>query len=258
MSITGMGSLFAGGGNVEIPGIVGMTYDEAVEMYVNSAKEKADYQFNIIKGRTVESDEEEGTILAQDPEKGSKVKKEEVIIITVEISEGNTDIRLKNYTKYKDSREVEIEINDLGLEAEFIEEFSEDIPKGSIISQEPASGTYVKKGDLITFYVSKGPEENKKDEPEKPNNPEDTNTNQEPEKEEKPAVPKKSTMLTIYGPKDKESALVQVNVNGSTEYSKTLKKGESAVVKLEGTSNSVEVEILHDGVSQQKGTVRLH
>ncbi len=258
MSITGMGSLFANGGNVEIPEIVGMTYDEAVETYVNSADKDADYKFNIIKGRTVESDEEEGTILAQDPEKGSKVKKEEVIIITVEISEGNNEIRLKNYTKYKDSREVEIEINDLGLEAEFIEEFSDDIPKGSIISQEPTSGTYVKKGELITFYVSKGPEENKKDEPEKPNNTEDTATNQEPEKEEKPTVPKKSTMLTIYGPKDKESALVQVNVNGSTVYSKTLQKDKSDVVKLEGTSNSVEVEILHDGVSQQKGTVRLH
>ncbi len=258
MSITGMGSLFTNGGNVEIPDIVGMSYDEAVEMYVESGDENAEYKFNIIKGRTVESDEEEGTILAQDPEKGSKVKKEDVIIITVEISEGNNEIRLKNYTKHKDFREVEIEINELGLEAEFVEEFSDDIPKGSIISQEPEFGTYVKKGELITFYVSKGPDEEEKDNPEKPNNEDEPATNSEPVKEEKPEVPKKSTMLTIYGPKDKESALVQVNVNGSTEYSKTLKKGESDVVKLEGTSNSVEVEILHDGVSQQKGTVRLH
>lgn len=263
MSITGMGSLFAGGGNVEIPEIVGMTYDEAVEMYVNSAEEDAEYKFEIVKGKTVESEEEEGTILAQDPEKGSKVKKEEVIIITVEISEGNNEIRLKNYTKYQDSREVEIEINDLGLEAEFIEEFSDDIPKGSIISQEPEYGTYVKKGDLITFYVSKGPEETKNDSPEKPDDVVEPSTNgedtQKPvENEDKPVVQKKSTMLTLYGPKDKESALVQVNVNGSTVYSKTLQKGKSDVVKLEGTSNSVEVEILHDGVSQQKGTVRLH
>ncbi len=258
MSITGMGSLFANGGNVEIPDIVGMSYDEAVEMYVESADENTEYKFNIIKGRTVESDEEEGTILAQDPEQGSKVKKEEVIIITVEISEGNNEIRLKNYTKYKDFREVEIEINELGLEAEFIEEFSDDIPKGSVISQEPESGKYVKKGDLITFYVSKGPDEEKKDTPEKPSNEDEPATNSEPVKEEKPAVSKKSTMLTLYGPKDKESALVQVNVNGNTVYSKTLQKGKSDIVKLEGTSNSVEVEILHDGVSQQKGTVRLH
>ncbi len=259
MSITGMSSLFSGGGNVEIPEIVGMTYDEAVEKYVDSDFNNADFKFNIIKGRTVESDEEEGTILAQDPEQGSKVKKEEVIIITVEISEGNNEIRLKNYTKYQDSREVEIELNDLGLETEIIEEFSDDIPKGSIISQDPESGIYVKPGDLITLYVSKGPKETEN----KPDNQGESATkgesNQEPVKnDDKPVAQKKSSMLTLYGPKDKESALVQVNVNGNTVYSKTLQKGQSDIVKLEGTSSSVEVEILHDGISQQKGTVRLH
>ena len=49
-----------------------------------------------------------------------------------------------------------------------------------------------------------------------------------------------------------------VNVNGVNAYSKNLEKGKSDVVRLEGTSNTVEVEIFYDGVSQQKGTVRLH
>ncbi len=257
MSITGMGGLFASGGNVEIPEIEGMLYDEAVKKYVDLAEDDAEYKFNIVKGKFVESDEEEGTILAQDPAPGSKVKKQEVIIITVEISEGNNEIRLKNYTKYQDSREVEIEVKNLGLEPEFIEEFSDDIPTGSIIRQEPESGAFVKKGDAVTFYVSKGPE--KPEDEKKPDESSQTSGNtQTSDDPVKPDAPKKSTMLTIYGPKDKDSALVQVNVNGKTEYSKTLKKGESAVVKLEGTSSSVEVEILHDGVSQQKSNVRLH
>jgi len=260
MSITGMGGLFSSGGNVTIPKIEGMLYDEAVKQYVENADENADYTINIIKGKTVESDEEEGTILSQDPEAGSKVKKEEVIVITVEISEGNSDIRLKNYTKYHDSREVEIDVKNLGLKAEFIEDFSDDIPTGAIISQEPESGSFVKKGDTITFYVSKGPKEdessssNGEDNTPPQSNVSGNETTQNPVTEQ----PKKSSMLTLYGPKEKDSALVQVNVNGNTAYSKTLKKGESDVVKLEGTSNSVEVEILHDGVSQQKGTVRLH
>ena len=148
-------------------------------------------------------------------------------------------------------------MKNLGLEPEFIEEFSDDIPTGSIIRQEPESGAFVKKGDAVTFYVSKGPENTEKEE--KPdNNPQNNDTPQTNNQDNKPDAPKKSTMLTIYGPKNKDSALVQVNVNGKTEYSKTLKKGESAVVKLEGTSSSVEVEILHDGVSQQKSNVRLH
>lgn len=82
-------------------------------------------------------------------------------------------------------------------------------------------------------------------------------TADEPKKED-PPVQKKSAMMTIYGPKDKASALVQVNVNGVNSYSKNLEKGKSDVVRLEGTSNTVEVEIFYDGVSQQKGTVRLH
>ncbi len=258
MSITGMGGLFASGGNVEIPKIEGMLYDEAVEKYVENADENADYTFNIIKGKTVESDDEEGTILAQDPIAGTKVKKAEVIVITVEISEGKNDIRLKNYTKYQDAREVEIAVKDLGLEAEFIEEYSDDIPTGAIIKQEPKAGDFVKPGDVVTFYVSRGPEK----EPEKTNQEDKKNesnpNNDTKTDEQQPEPQKKSSMLTLYGPKEKASALVQVNVNGKNVYSKTLSKGASDVVKLEGTSNSVEVEIFHDGVSQQKGTVRLH
>ncbi len=258
MSITGMGSLFASGGNVKIPEIEGMLYEEAVAKYVDSADDDAEYKLNIIKGRVVESEEPEGTILAQDPEPGTKVKKEEVIIITVEISEGKTDVKLKNYTKYKDSRAVEIEINSIGLEADFIEEYSDSIPNGSIIRQEPSAGSYVKKGDIITFYVSKGPEKEEDPEDKPSDDPKEDGPKEDEPKVDTPVVPKKSTMLTLYGPKNKDSAVVQVNVNGNNVYSKALKKGESDVVKLESTSSTVEVEILHDGVSQQKGTVRLH
>ncbi|MBO5955192.1 MAG: Stk1 family PASTA domain-containing Ser/Thr kinase, partial [Clostridia bacterium] len=63
MSITGMNGLFASAGTVEIPEIEGMLYDEAVKQYVDSEDEDAEYKFNIIKGKTVESDEEEGTII---------------------------------------------------------------------------------------------------------------------------------------------------------------------------------------------------
>lgn len=258
MSITGMGGLFASGGNVEIPEIEGMLYDEAIEKYVENADENADYTFNIIKGKTVESDDEEGTILAQDPAAGTKVKKAEVIVITVEISEGKNDIRLKNYTKYQDAREVEIAVKDLGLEADFIEEYSDDIPTGAIIKQEPKAGDFVKPGDVITFYVSRGPEKEPEKNNQEDNKPENNPNTDTKTDEKQPEPQKKSSMLTIYGPKEKASALVQVNVNGKNAYSKILSKGASDVVKLEGTSNSVEVEILHDGVSQQKGTVRLH
>ncbi len=261
LSISGIGGMIAGNELVEIPELDGLLYEEAVEKYVDSADENAEYRFNIIKGKTIESKLAEGTILSQDPKSGSKVKQKDIIVITVELSSGSSDIILKNYTRYKDSREVELEIDKLGLKAEFEEEFSETIPMGSIIRQEPDAGTTVKKGDRILFYVSKGPEDGEgtgDDEPNGENNNSNGNEGNDGSEVTKPPVQKKSTMLTIYGPKDKASALVQVTVNGSTEYSKILEKGKSDVVRLEGTSSSVTVEIFHDGVSQQVGTVNLH
>lgn len=270
MAFTGLGSLFVGNSDVEIPEVLGMTSVEAVE-FVNSIDPNAEYIFEIITGRTVESDQKEGTIIKQDPAKGSKVKKADIITITVEVSGGRNEIRLGNYTKYQDSREAEIDATGYGLEVEIIEEFSDDIPKGAIIKQEPVSGSYVKKGDTVTFYVSKGPEDSEGEDPDdstinvdnprpvvkEPVNNNNPSTNRDPEKD-KPVVQKKSTMLTIYGPKDKQNALVQVKVNGKVIYSKNLNKDQSDTVKLEGASSSIEVEILYDGVLQQKGTVQLH
>ncbi len=261
-SILGLGSLISSGENIEIPKLVDMDYDEAFETY----KEEG---FSIVKGKTTTSNKEKGTILSQEPKEGSKIKKntEDGIVITVEISEGASTISLKNYTRFKDARKVEVEVENLGLRTEFVEEYSDTFPNGSIISQEPEAGTTMKKGDKVIFYVSKGPEE-KEEEPdttEKTDNKNNENTgknNDKTENTDKPEpvqpVKKKSTMLTLYGPKDKDSAVVQVKVNGNIVHTITLDKGKSDVVRLEGPSDTVEVEILYDGVSQQKSTVKLH
>lgn len=275
LSLMGFGGIFSGSGDISIPKLEGMLYEDAVEKY-------KDADFSIVKGSEIESDKEAGTILSQDPEAGSKKKKtDEGIVITVDISAGNSEIKLKNYTRYKDSREVEIELDDLGLRSEFIEEYSETYPSGSIIRQEPSAGKTVKAGDTVILYVSKGPEKNTDNQEgedktesgqENNSNTAHGNNNNSTTKPNEPtsektddktttsasSEKKKSSMLTIYGPKDKESAVVQVKVNGSTVYTKTLTNGQSDVVKLEGTSSEVDVEILYDGVSQQKNTVRLH
>lgn len=261
---------FGGGGNVEVPNLVDMTYEEAVERYSESG-------FNIVIGKEVESEKESGTILSQDPEEGKKIKQSDEMVITVDVSAGSGEIILESYLKYTDRRNVEIEMRKYGLVGEFIEESSDTIPEGAIIRQMPKAGVSVEKGDTVTFFVSTGPAEDKKDdedetttdkkeEDKKPSNGDasQTGTNQtEPENQggsetKAPEVQKKSSMLTVYGPKDKESALVQVKVNGNVVYSKNIANGSSEVVKLESTQSSVEVEILYDGVSKQKSTVSLH
>jgi serine/threonine-protein kinase len=268
LSLMGIGGMSSNSKTVEIPDLVGLSYEDAVEKYSSLDDENVKYRFNIVKDKMVESNREMGTILSQTPEAKNKVKEKEVIVIKVEISAGSSEIVLKNYTRYKDSREVEIELDEIGLKSEFEEEHSDDIPIGSIIRQEPEAGSTVKKGDKIIFYVSLGPKDAEEDPKDDSNNGKTDENSQttvsKPDNKpavEKPDTPKeekKSTMLTLYGPSDKESALVQVNVNGSRVYSKTLSKGSSDVVKLESTLSTVTVEVFYDGVSQKKGSVTLH
>lgn len=255
ISLSGLGSFIKGSDTVEIPDLNGLLYEEAVEKYVENADENQKFKFAIVKGEVVESSHEKDTILSQEPEAKSKIKTKENIVIKVKLSGGSQETVLKNYTRYKDVRTVELEMDDLELKAEFEEEFSDEIPTGSIIRQEPEAGTTVKKGDTITFYVSKGPEE---ETPSDPSGETGNSNGNEGQTTPKPPVSKKSAMLTLYGPKDKASALVQVNVNGENVYSKTIEKGKSDLVELKGTSNTVEVEIFYDGVSMQKKSIRLH
>lgn len=259
-SVMGLTDIFfSGAKNVEIPKLVGMSYEKAVETYGESG-------FSIIIGKEVESDKDAGEILTQTPEEGRKIKKSDEMIITVNVSAGKDEIVLGDYVKYTDQRNVELEMRRLGLLCEFIEEESDTIPSGAIIRQFPKAGTSVEEGELITFYVSKGPKEeevpddaneqkpstNTNNNENKPNTENNTGVTEEP----KPA--KKSSMLTVYGPKDKASAVVQVKVNGKAVYEKNIQKGASEVVRLESTASSVEVEILYDGVSKQKSTVKLN
>lgn len=269
-SLTGITDMiFGGSGNIEVPSLVNMSYEKAVEMYEESG-------FSIVIGKEIESDKESGTILSQDPESGKKMKESDEMVITVDVSAGSGEIILDNYLKYTDKRNVEIEMRKYGLEGEFIDEASDTIPAGAIIRQVPKAGSSVEKGDTITFFVSTGPAEDKKEEKDdvldkkeeenpqtsnetKPSNTQTSNQNQGGGGSvQTPEPQKKSSMLTVYGPKDKESALVQVKVNGTVVYSKNIANGSSEVVKLESGQSSVEVEILYDGVSKQKSTVQLH
>ncbi len=283
-SLLGLGGLFGGGQSrdIEIPDLIGMTFEDAKAKY-------KDTQFSIIKVEEVESTEKEGTIVEQDPKAGESVKNKENITVNVSVSQGVSEIKLKDYTKYKDVREAELEIEELGLVVDIIEEYSDTVPEKAIIRQSPKESSSVKKNDVVTLYVSKGPREETKatekpkEEEKKDNNKTNNSTNSESGNSSGTSTgssgnsnsqsgkgqsgsssstssqdKKKSTMLTVYGPKNSETAYVEVRVNGKSVYGKQIKKGESDVVKLEGNTSQVDVEILYDGVSSQKKTVTLY
>ena len=144
--------LLSGGGTtnnkVTVPNIVGMTLD-------NAKKELEKLGLNIKVTETVESDEEENTILEMNPTGNTEAKKGDTI--EVKISGGVAKI------KVPDLRDYEINyIKDLltqkGLDWNITEQYSENIKSGYLISQYPERDTEVTKGTTIELTISKGPE----------------------------------------------------------------------------------------------------
>lgn len=144
--------LFTGGGasskSVTVPNIVGMTVD-------NAKKELEKLGLNIKILETVESDEEENTILEMNPTSNMQAKKGDTI--EVKVSGGVAKV------KVPDLRDYEINyIKDLltqkGLEWNITEQYSENIKSGYLINQYPERDTEVPKGTTIELTISKGPE----------------------------------------------------------------------------------------------------
>ena len=73
------------------------------------------------------------------------------------LSKGRKPIKVKDWTG-KPLANARAWLDRKSLTAEVSEErFSDDVPTGAVISQDPATGTLFR-GDTITFVVSKGPE----------------------------------------------------------------------------------------------------
>lgn len=239
-SLLGLGELFSKSQNVEIPDLSGMLYEEAVEKYKTAG-------FSIVRDKTIKDEKVgEGIILSQEPTAGAKKKTGDAIVIKVNVSAGPEKIIMKDY-KSDDKRTATAALENLGLKVEVLEEFSDTFPIGTVIKHSPTSNIPVEKGEVVTLFVSKGPD---------PDNKEEEQKEEEPKKTDTPK--KKSTTLTISGPNDKNSALVEIKVKGKTVYSKNLTKGEFDEVILEGTSNTVTAEVYYDGTLKQTKTFELN
>lgn len=149
-AMTGGLSFLSGGETVEVPNLVDMELEKAQHKY----KEQG---FSIIKDKEVQSDKTAGTILEQSPEAGTKKNKNSSLIIKVTVSAGNNVVTLENYAG-KDRDEAEKALKQAGFQVNIREDISDSVEKGKVIGQEPAGGTQVTSGTLVTLRVSKGSE----------------------------------------------------------------------------------------------------
>ena len=140
------------GTTYEVPDLRGYTLEEAAAL-----PEVVREGFTIVEGDYMSSEDvRAGHIISQSPEPNTMVKAGGQSI-RVNISTGKDGIRVPNLYN-KERRVATNELTSIGLEAEVIEEYSEDITKGNVMRQLPGEGELLEPGDVVTIVVSLGRE----------------------------------------------------------------------------------------------------
>jgi len=134
---------------VKVPDLVGKEGEKA-EILLKEAKLK------IAESSEEYSDEvAKGKIIATAPEAGTSLRHHSGVKVIV--SKGKEPVTLPDFAG-KSEEEVAKTLSDLKLKMDKTTEFSDSVPRGQIIGQEPAAGTTLYHGDQVKVRVSQGPE----------------------------------------------------------------------------------------------------
>jgi serine/threonine-protein kinase len=132
----------------QLPKLTGITVDEAQDR-IQAAKMafgKADEKYS----ETVP----EGIVIASDPKAGSNLRFGTVVDLVV--SKGRRPIPVGSWAG-KSLEDAQRVLEKRGLKVDVSQQYSDDVPEGMVVSQDPREGTLYK-GDTVTLLVSLGPE----------------------------------------------------------------------------------------------------
>ncbi|MDN7120874.1 PASTA domain-containing protein [Nocardioides sp. ChNu-153] len=138
-----------------VPGLEGRTADEARAAL-------GDLTLDLVEGEPAYSETvPEGSVVSTDPAAGTVVRPG--TDVTVVLSAGRRPIEVEDFTgRSADEAQGALTTGDPALEGDELqvsrsEEFSDSVPAGLVIRQDPAGGTLFR-GDTVNLVVSKGPE----------------------------------------------------------------------------------------------------
>lgn len=132
---------------IEVPNLVGRVYNDVVDEYskqgIEVVQDKTEYS----------SDQPEGYIISQDPEKGTNTKNKKIKVV---VSKGQKMVEVTDVVG-KDIKVATYELEDtLGFVVQREDVVSEKVESGIIISQDIKSGESKPYGTTIKLQVSKG------------------------------------------------------------------------------------------------------
>ncbi|MET9773869.1 Stk1 family PASTA domain-containing Ser/Thr kinase [Streptomyces sp. NPDC006367] len=97
---------------------------------------------------------ERGTVISTDPAAGARIRRNDSVSFTV--SDGPETVKLPDVRGYRLDRARTL-LEDEGLEPGMVTRaFSQDVPRGFVVSTAPGTGTEVRAGSAVALVVSKG------------------------------------------------------------------------------------------------------
>ena len=130
-----------------IPALVGLTPEAAVNLLAKSPIKVGDLT------EAFNDQTPKGFVISSSPAAGKKVKRDAVVNLL--ISKGIETIDVTSYVGESADQALN-ELTEGGFDVETVDQFSESVLAGAVISQVPSGGAPLAKGAKITLTVSKG------------------------------------------------------------------------------------------------------
>ena len=147
--LLGNGGITANANLVEVPPLVGETFDP----------ELAIEGLSIVKDEVHDEKVPEGQIISQKPDAGDKVSKGTKLVLKVSLGPAPAEVTMDDLSQMpKDWVMTRLDSLDLELDIKTEYEFHDTIPEDSVIRTMPGKDAPLTAGQTVTIYLSKGPE----------------------------------------------------------------------------------------------------
>ncbi len=134
------------GGTTVVPTAISQTLDDAA-----TALDDASLRFE--SSDAFSETVAKGAVISMQPAAGTEVSKQSLVLLVVSKGPERYDVPKLVGAKASGVRDV---LTPLTLKSKSTEDWSETVPKGTVISQKPAPGTAVKRGTVVEVVVSQG------------------------------------------------------------------------------------------------------
>ena len=257
-------SLGSAGGNIAVPGVTGWDAEEAITKIIET-----DLTYAIAEENS--DDVEVGKVIRQSPAEGTKVKKDEVVMLHVSVgpAKKNADetetVKMPNLVG--ETREhAEAAIRDAGLELTSVGRKASDEPVGTVLSQSPQKDKEVKKGSRVSIVLSSG--NGSEDENTAAETPEASSTakatatakasstakptSATAQKTEEPSSAAVTKSFSFPIPDGYDNAEVKITANGKNVYEGTKSSGDRVDVQITSSGKTTILAYLNGEIVSNK------